>query len=174
MGAGNPLYDIHAQLWTMLEAVSAITDNVHADNRIKLTSSADSILAMDVSAIEDVPELAVVDAGTEIGDRVASNATHIVQQWEVWLRGCTQNNDLYTTIKLGVIRALLNWDDATTGLKASALSWTGSYGCDGVQNSDVKNVNESILRSKITHNRGWSALWVGVTDLWFGHTQFVS
>lgn len=174
MPVGNPLYDIHAQLWTMLEAVSDITDNVHADNRTKLTSSADSILDLDVSAITGVPELAVVDAGEEIGDRRCSNGTRIFQQWEVWLRGCEQNNDLFTTLKLAVIRALVNWDDATTGLKAPALSWEETYGCLGVTDCDLKSTNESILRSKITHNRGWSALWVGVTELWFGHTQFVS
>jgi hypothetical protein len=114
----------------------------------------------------------VVDASSVVRDRCASNATHTSRQWEIWLRGCDKDVDKYFTIQFAVFIAMLDWDNATTGLKS--LTWDGYGG--SVRNCDLLKSEESILRNPAfaPQNPGWNAQWIGRTDLWFAHATLVS
>lgn len=170
MGAGNPFYDVHAAIWTKLVAVSDFATYVPSGNRIDFTASPEDILALTTEPATGRPEVAVVDAGSVVGDRVASHSSRIVRQWEIWLRGCGRDVDLYFTICFAIVRAMLDWDNESTGLKR--LTWS-TYG-GSVRNCDLRGSQESVLgKLDISQRQGWSAKWVGRTDMWFGHTDLV-
>jgi len=171
MGVGNPFWDIHAQIWTRLEADSDIIDATHASNRIKHTANPRSILVLGPEPPAGVPELVVVDAGYKVGDRRASNATFVEKQWEIWLRGCDRDLNVYLTLSFAIFRAMVGWDDPG-GFKD--LSWeTYGAGCFDV---DLKASQESILqRPPFAENtNGWAAKWVGTTSLSFAHATLVA
>lgn len=175
MAAGNPFWDVHNAIWTRLAAVSDFATNVPAGNRIDFTADPETILSLKRASTQGRPEVAVVDAGAVIRDRCASNATRITRKWEIWLRSCERDVDLYFTICFAITRAMLDWDKAGTGLKT--LVWTNAeHGFNGsVRNCDLLSSDETILGSKIApKTNGWSAKWIGVTDLWFDHLTLVS
>lgn len=171
MAAGNPFYDVHAAIWTRLEAIEAFTNNVHADNRIKYTADPETILNARTEAVQGVPEVVVVDAGSKVLDRRASNMDQSIRQWEIWLRGCPTDVDKYFDLCFAIYRAMLDWDNETTGLKT--LTWATSGG--SVPDCDLRSSDESVLNSSIArNNKGWSAKWVGITKLCFAHDKLVA
>lgn len=163
MATGNIFWDIQNELWTLLEAKAAFTDEVKEPNRIKFTGDKRAPRKA-VWSHADTPEVMVWQAGILARDRRASNSTSMMVQWEVLVHSGQQTFDPFFDVQWSVFVALLDWD---TTMKA--ITWSSE---NPVKNCDTLSAKDSLLDdSKQRNMRGWRSAWVGKTDCWFNHTN---
>lgn len=163
MATGNPLWDVHNAIWTLLEAKSYFTDEVLATNRIKFTGSKRQP-EKEMTSIADRPEVMVWHARVLPKDRTASNATKVGFQWEVLVRSGEQPFDPFFDVEWAILRALMDWDDTM-----HALRWEGEqfvFDCE-LLGADASLADDDNLR-------GWTSTWVGTTDCWFNHATLTT
>lgn len=178
MASGNPIWDVYNGLWGLLEDVTNVsslvtagkhfTDLVPSAQRIKFTSSTDRNPFTGVESSNDMPEVAIFHARGKPRDRRASNSTSFLVQWEVLIRSGDQRFDSIMDVEWAVFRQLANWDSLKT-----SITWnTTVY---PVKLCDLRSTEDSMFDERTNQQlRGWRAIWVGETDLWFPHDTFVT
>lgn len=166
MGAGNPLYDVHAGIWTMLEARSDFCALVRVPNRIKFTADPREVLKRQVKP-GDLPEVAVVQTGLGPWEGVASDDDLLQIVWEVWVTSGEEPFGSFFDVQFAIFRALVSWRE----LLRSTLTWSGSL---YVVDCHLGNTEDSLLNKDLNRgNFGWSSVWRGHTDCEFSHTTLV-
>ena len=168
--ADNPLRQVYAALWTMLEASSAFTSYVKAGNRIKFTGTS-FVHDKDTVSGGDLPEVRIGLIGHKPHLQNTSSSSQIVTTWEI--RVSTGDTRLAPVLDMAwiIYCAMLGWE---THLK-DALLWenSGPLG-DGKfvttcrplkieEDLDVKELNRG--------NRGWAAVWRGEVEMHFRTTD---
>lgn len=167
MAAGNPLWEVHDAIWTMLEASTDFTTEVPDGNRVNYTESDFSPEKHNLAAA-DVPQVMVRQAGMELGERVASNATHVVLKFEVLVHTGQQPIDRLLDVQWAVFRALLEWE---TYLQ-DALTWGGE---NYVRNADMISTEDSVTNKDLHRNlKGWTSVWAGLVDCWFSNAALIA
>ena len=173
MAAGNPLYDIHVGIWTMLEAWAPWAALVKSRNRIKYIQTAkDAVKYRENLTADHVPEVAIVQAGCRFGDRRASNATSLVLIWNILITTADERFDSIMDLQWQTFRACLRWD---TYLR-DALSWNSAA---EVRNCELHQSTESRYGPEINgfnlHRGipGWASVWVCETECWFKHSALI-
>lgn len=179
MSTGNPIWDAHDDLWGLLEDVTNVPslkvagkhfDDLvknHAVTRLKAVTDTRSELFAQVESTGDFPKVALLHKSAKPKDRRASNSDSLTLQWEVWVRTNDQRLTALTDLEWAIFRQLLNWDS----LKTSVV-WNG---VTPVTCCDLKTAEDSIFSQEMNNNlRGWSAVWVGQTDMWFSHASLIA
>ncbi len=168
MAEGNPLYDIHAAFWTLLESKTYFTDDVPKGCRRKMTKTSRDFFREHAQA-GDYPEVTIVQTGIEGGDRaLGCNGTSLRLLWEVWVATGQQPGDRLWDVQWAVFRALMDWDDSI-----GALTWDNPEG--KVWNCDLLNSEDTLLNKQLNREiKGWSSVWRGATDCVFTHSTLNS
>jgi hypothetical protein len=79
-------------------------------------------------------------------------------------------DDLFD-LEWAIYRQLLDWDTGTNNLKTS-VTWSGT---NPVKCCDLLKATDSIFDERTNKNlKGWRAVWVGQTDLWFPHDTVIA
>lgn len=179
MATGNPIWDLHNGLWGLLEDATNVatlktagkhfTDLVQNSVRcrIKLTSATERNPMDEVESTDDFPKVAILHAKTKPRDRTASNATKLGVQWEVLIRTGDQRFDSIFDVEWAIFRQLVNWDTLKT-----TVTWGDTT---PVKLCDMLSSEESLFDQRQNKlMRGWSAVWIGHTDLWFPHDTLIA
>jgi hypothetical protein len=183
MATGNPLWDVHNKLWALLEdtgnvatlkaAEKHFTDLVDdtAHTRIKFTSETDRNPMEALESSSDMPKVAILHARTKPKEWAASNADVWGIQWEVLIRVGDQRFTNVFDLEWAIFRQLMNWRSGTHNLKTS-ITWNGT---NPVKACDILSTEASLFDERQNKSmRGWTATWVGHTDLWFAHDDLVA
>jgi hypothetical protein len=183
MATGNPLWDVHNKLWALLEDTSNIAslksagkhfDDLVSDSpgqRIKFTSATERNPMEAVESSADMPKVAILHATTKPREWPASGSDAWGIQWEVLVRTGDQRFDSVFDLEWAIYRQLTNWRSGTHNLKTS-ITWNGT---NPVKLCDLLSTEASLFDERQNKNmRGWSAKWVGHTDLWFSHTALMT
>ena len=183
MSTGNPLYDVHDKLWALLEDTDNIASLKEAGKhftdlvkdspvtRIKFTSDTNTNPMADVESTADMPKVAILHGRTTPKEWAGSNADVWGIQWEVLVRTGDQRFTNIFDLEWAILRQLMNWRSGTHNLKTS-ITWNGA---NPVKLCDILSTEASLFDERQNKNmRGWSAKWVGHTDLWFSHAALMA
>lgn len=150
----------------LVAAGKHFTDLVLSGNRIKYTASAFDIWKVAVQEA-DFPEVAVVQAGMGLHDRIDCTDTMVAVKYEVWVTTGEQPLDRLFDVQWAVFRCLLNWD-AT--LK-DALTWQSEK---YVRNCELLTTEDSLLNKRLNRAiKGWSSVWAGEVWCHFNHDNLI-
>lgn len=175
MAAGNPIWDVHAAIWTMLEdktvatdLVSAtlhFTDLVNAANRLKFVTTDIDLIKREI-AEGDLPEVAVVQAGFKFIDRMDSNTDALLLRWRIYVTTGEQPFGKFFDLQWAVMRQLQNWQDTL-----ASLTWQEE---NYVKDSDILQAEDSLDNEFLNrHIEGWSSVWEGECALCFSHSKII-
>lgn len=180
MATGNPIWDVHDGLWDLLEDTSNashlvsggkhFTDLVTNNHlqRIKFTSPTYTNPFLEVESNADLPKVAIFHARGKPRDRLASNSDRLIIQWEILVRTGDQRFDTLMDIEWAVFCQLMNWDS----LKTSVV-WNSTV--NPVKDCNLLSCDESMFDERQNKQlRGWRAVWVGETDMWFPHATIIA
>lgn len=180
MATGNPIWDVHDGLWDLLEdtgnashliAGSKHFTNLVSDNhwqRIKFTSPTHRNPLTEVESSTDLPKVAIFHARGRPKDRPASNASRLIIQWEILVRTGDQRFDDLMDIEWAVFCQLMNWDSLKTSVVWNSTVYP-------VKDCNLLSCEESMFDERQNMQlRGWRAVWVGETDMWFPHATIVT
>lgn len=177
MAAGNPLYDIHAAIWAMLEdktcATHLLTNTLHFTDlvatgcRKKMTGTVWDFLR-DSRLGADFPECAVVQTGIEAGDRaLGCNATALDLTYEVWIATGQQPAERLWDVQFAVFCQWQNWE-----AHVKVLTWSSE---EYLWNVDLLKSEDSLLLTKLNKTiKGWSSVWNGVVHCYFNPSDLIA
>jgi len=165
MAAGNPLYDLHAAIWSMMEDTSCATDLVAAGKhftnlvaaakRKKMTATVWDFLR-DSKLSADFPECVIVQTGLRANDRgMGCNGTGLDVLIEMWIATGEQPADRLWDVQWAAFRQWMNWEAHLS--YDSSLTWSGDT---FVWNADLLDSEDTLLLTKLNKTvKGWSCAW---------------
>jgi hypothetical protein len=173
MAAGNPLWEVHEGLWTMLEAWTPWAALVAERKRIKYIQTVKDAIQYRENITPDVlPEFAIVNYQTKFHDRIAGNDSQLTLVWHCLITTGDERFDSFLDVQWQTFRALLSWE---TYLK-DALTWNDAgYVTNGELYHSSDSVFDQTIEGHDLHRgvTGWASVWTCDTECEFKHSALV-
>ncbi len=129
MAAPDPIGDIQARLWTLLESRSDFTDLVTPKNRIKDAESDSQRSGRELgegTRAGDTPRVRIMPATAPLSLWNTSSSSKVVWQFRIEVdTGEKRPASILLPLCFAITRAIGNWQDATAGL--TTLEWPAGY-----------------------------------------------
>lgn len=161
MAADNPLRQIHAAMWTMLEANSGFTDLVKSSIKYTTTNRAPE---KDEVSPSELPEVRIVATG--LSPTVApqlqftSCSFFLTAKWEVQIASGDQRFETLFDVEWEVWRSLADWETHLKNLTWNSHKFVLLCRPLAIDTSlDDEKLNRGI--------RGWRSIWAGETQMYF-------
>ena len=154
----SPLCLALAAFWDMLEAHTAFTLLVPANNRIKYQSL--ELPDHDVLGPADFPRVIVIPTNIMPHPLRTSNGSSMTVRWEIRILTGGQRLDLELfPVIFAIYAALADWITQLT-----AVTWNAKAFIINARQSEVAMTNEAEPGLML---QGWVGAWAGETELWF-------
>jgi len=144
---------VYDGLWALAERSPDFTTLVKPGNRIKYNSVTDRAPIKEESMVADLPEVALVCAGTTANLYNTSSTSSCERNYS-WIinTGDFRVNEFLHQVEWAIFVAMFGWRDILT-----ALQWSGK---SFVKHARILEVTQGQSNQSVNRGiRGWSAVW---------------
>jgi hypothetical protein len=159
----NPISQVYAGIWTMLEANSDFTSLVRAGNRIKYVDGNMAATKQTLSD-NDTPQVAVMPLGLSPHLDKSSSTSYLGTLWSIELVSGTVKTETLSQLDWAIYRAMADWRTHLSALTWNSRTFVSLF-------RPMKVDNDFELRRKLRVPEGWNALWTGECQMWFQSTE---